>query len=115
MDTYLKQSLSSLLDKKIEKLLPNLQQNTTAINQSLIYALHSLKDIFAQIELSETITGLLQNNQPPDNVDAVQLYQTQATLICLELSRLIAICLNCTDEDILQETLQKLNSYTENF
>lgn len=108
MQEYVKRDLQGSIERKVEEIVLELSEDKerTPLNQLLICVLKAQVEIYKELDKLEGLAENLQSKKAKIDRNSKDFLTLRGVLVEMWINNIMAVRLNCVDEDVLNEMIK---------
>lgn len=108
MQEYVKRDLQGSIELKVEEIVLELSEDKerTPLNQLLICVLKAQVEIYKELDKLEGLAENLQSKKAKIDRNSKDFLTLRGVLVEMWINNIMAVRLNCVDEDVLNEMIK---------
>ena len=108
MQEYVKRDLQGSIELKVEEIVLELSEDKerTPLNQLLICVLKAQVEIYKELDKLEGLAENLQSQKAKIDRNSKDFLTLRGVLVEMWINNIMAVRLNCVDEDVLNEMIK---------
>ncbi len=108
MHEIVKKDLQDSIERRVSEIVLELEadKERTPLNQLLICVLKAQVVIYQELDRLEDLADSLQNNKDKIDASSREFLKLRAVLTEMWINNIMAVRLNCVDEDVLNEMIK---------
>ena len=105
---YVKRDLQGSIERKVEEIVLELSEDKerTPLNQLLICVLKAQVEIYKELDKLEGLAENLQSKKAKIDRNSKDFRTLRGVLVEMWINNIMAVRLNCVDEDVLNEMIK---------
>jgi len=105
---YVKRDLQGSIERKVEEIVLELSEDKerTPLNQLLICVLKAQVEIYKELDKLEGLAENLQSKKAKIDRNSKDFLTLRGVLVEMWINNIMAVRLNCVDEDVLNEMIK---------